>query len=137
MDVLAEVKKEIALIEKKEGFGNHSEVQLYANLMYLRGCLEKESKTTGWDITEEVEETIEKISNKTFDRNINALYDTYIEARKMYDREADYAHKEKLMDALDKLMVEIYDLICTIHMSAVFAEERDLIGGFIQKMNGL
>jgi CRISPR/Cas system-associated exonuclease Cas4 (RecB family) len=137
MDVLMEVKKEIAAIGKKDGFSSASDVHLLADLMYLRCHLEEKEKKTAWEVSEQAETAIEAISNKMFDRNINALYDAYIEARRLYEKEMDYLHREKLIDALNKLMVEIYDLMCTIHTSAMFAEERDLVCGFIGKMNDL
>jgi hypothetical protein len=137
MDMLTEINKEIAAIGKKDHFSSASDVHLLANLMYIRCQLDEKEKKSAWDASEQAEEAIEHISNKTFDRNINALYDAYIESRRLYEKEMDHPHREKLMDALNKLMVEIYDLMCTIHSSAMFAEERDLICGFVGKMNDL
>jgi hypothetical protein len=132
MDLLSEVKKEISDIEEKSGFSSPSDVHLLADLMYLKSCLECEEKES-WEL-EQAESEIKQLSNSQFDRNINELYDSYIECRMMYGKESDYVHKEKMIDSLNRLMVEVYDLVCTIHTSAMLTDERDIIKGFTEKM---
>ena len=68
------------------------------------------------------------------DKNIDALYDQYIMAKEMYQQNGDQAHRDKLMESVGKLMVEVYDMLSSMVMDSDFAEERKEIQRQIKKL---
>ena len=80
------------------------------------------------------ENLIKKYSNGKYDKNIDALYDQYIMAKEMYQQNGDQAHRDKLMESVGKLMVEVYDMLSSMVMDSDFAEERKEIQRQIKKL---
>ncbi len=84
-----------------------------------------------WETSETVEEVaedvIKKYSNGRYDHNIDALYDTYIAAKQAYQTNGDQQHKDKLMEALGRLMVEIYDMLSAMMVDSDFRDEKEEI----------
>ena len=48
-------------------------------------------------------------------------YDQYIMAKEMYQQNGDQAHRDKLMESVGKLMVEVYDMLSSMVMDSDFA----------------
>lgn len=85
-------------------------------------------------IADASENLIKKYSNGKYDKNIDALYDQYIMAKEMYQQNGDQAHRDKLMESVGKLMVEVYDMLSSMVMDSDFAEERKEIQRQIKKL---
>lgn len=83
----------------------------------------KESET----VAEVAEDVIKKYSNGRYDHNIDALYDGYIAAKQAYQTNGDQQHKDKLMEALGRLMVEIYDMLSDMMVDSDFRDEKEEI----------
>ena len=81
-------------------------------------------------IADASENLIKKYSNGKYDKNIDSLYDQYIMAKEMYQQNGDQAHKDKLMESVGRLMVEVYDML----MDSDFADERKEIQRQIKKL---
>lgn len=84
-----------------------------------------------WKVSETVaevaEDTIKKYSNGRYDHNIDSLYDAYIAAKQAYQANGDQQHKDKLMESLCRLMVEIYDMISSMMVDSDFRDEKEEI----------
>ena len=78
-------------------------------------------------VAEVAEDVIKKYSNGRYDHNIDALYDSYIAAKQAYQTNGDQQHKDKLMEALGRLMVEIYDMLSAMMVDSDFKDEKDEI----------
>lgn len=86
-------------------------------------CMENES--WGRDIVAEAAETaISKYSNGKYDHNIDALYDAYIAAKKSYQEIGDQGHRDKLMESVGRLMVEVYDMLSAMVIDSDFQDEK-------------
>lgn len=85
-------------------------------------------------IADASENLIKKYSNGKYDKNIDTLYDQYIMAKEMYQKNGDQAHRDKLMESVGKLMVEVYDMLSSMVMDSDFAEERKEIQRQIKKL---
>lgn len=70
------------------------------------------------------EEIISKYSNGRYDHNVDALYDAYIAAKQAYKQIGDQGHRDKLMESVGRLMVEIYDLLSSMIVDSDFQEEK-------------
>lgn len=70
------------------------------------------------------EEIISKYSNGRYDHNVDALYDAYIAAKQAYKQTGDQGHRDKLMESVGRLMVEIYDLLSSMIVDSDFQEEK-------------
>lgn len=80
---------------------------------------------TGHDtVTEVAEDIIKKYSNGRYDHNIDALYDAYIAAKQAYQTSGDQQHKDKLMESLGRLMVEVYDMLSSMITDSDFQDEK-------------
>lgn len=79
------------------------------------------------DTVSEVEDVIKKYSNGRYDHNIDSLYDYYISAKQAYQTNGDQAHKDKLMECLGRLMVEIYDMLSAMMVDSDFKDEKEEI----------
>lgn len=77
---------------------------------------------------------IKKYSNGKYDKNIDALYDEYIAAKMAYQEHGDAAHKDKLMDSVGRLMVEVFDMLQAMILDADFRDERQAIMQQIRKL---
>lgn len=78
-------------------------------------------------VAEVAEDTIKKYSNGRYDHNIDALYDAYIAAKQAYQTNVDQQHKDKLMESLGRLMVEIYDMLSSMMVDSDFRDEKEEI----------
>ncbi len=97
-----------------------------------------ENKGRKWEpaaeMAEAAESVIKKYSNGRYDHNIDALYDAYIEAKKKYKEVGDQGHRDKLMDSVCRLMVEVYDMLSAMALDSDFKEERDEIMKHIRRL---
>lgn len=91
------------------------------NLKRLCGEWEAES------VSEAAEDVIKKYSNGRYDHNIDSLYDSYIAAKQAYQTNGDQQHKDKLMECLGRLMVEIYDMLSAMMVDSDFRDEKEEI----------
>lgn len=78
-------------------------------------------------VAEVAEDIVKKYSNGRYDHNIDALYDAYIAAKQAYQTNGDQQHKDKLMEALGRLMVEIYDMLSSMMVDSDFKDEKEEI----------
>lgn len=78
-------------------------------------------------VAEVAEDVIKKYSNGRYDHNIDTLYDAYIAAKQAYQTNGDQQHKDKLMEALGRLMVEIYDMLSSMMVDSDFRDEKEEI----------
>lgn len=82
---------------------------------------------TSETVAEVAEDVIKKYSNGRYDHNIDALYDAYISTKQAYQVNGDQQHKDKLMEALGRLMVEIYDMLSAMMVDSDFRDEKEEI----------
>ena len=92
----------------------------------------KESET----VAEVAEDVIKKYSNGRYDHNIDSLYDAYIAAKQAYQTNGDQQHKDKLMESLGRLMVEIYDMLSSMMTDSDFKDEKEEIMRRIKMLSG-
>ena len=78
--------------------------------------------------------TMERREGAKFDRNINELYDKYLWCKKEYARDGSAVHREKVTEALERLMSEICDLLFDIHRDCDFREEREIVDKHVKSM---
>ena len=97
-------------------------------------CMEKGEWEPAAEMAEAAESVIKKYSNGRYDHNIDALYDAYIEAKKKYKEVGDQAHRDKLMECVGRLMVEVYDMLSSMAMDSDFKEEKDEIMKHIRRL---
>lgn len=97
-------------------------------------CMEKGSWEPAAEMAEAAESVIKKYSNGRYDHNIDALYDAYIEAKKKYKEVGDQGHRDKLMECVGRLMVEVYDMLSSMAMDSDFKEEKDEIMKHIRRL---
>ena len=90
------------------------------------------------DIAETVmdagENLIKKYSNGKYDKNIDALYDNYLSAKMAYKENGDQGHRDKLMESVGRLMVEVYDMLSSMVIDSDFMDERKEIQRQINKL---
>lgn len=126
---LGKTSKNIA--EKGLSQGNLDEIfKLTVSIKNLE-CMEKGE----WEpVMKEAESVIKKYSNGRYDHNIDALYDAYIEAKKKYKEVGDQGHRDKLMETLCRLMVEVYDMLSAMVLDSDFKDEKDEIMKHIRRL---
>lgn len=138
MEALIKKLKEQLSIEAKEAVNslttNRLDViyKLVVSISYLEKMEKKE-----WEeapIAEAAENIIKKYSNGRYDHNIDALYDAYIAAKQAYKVNGDQGHRDKLMETVGRLMVEVYDMLSTMVMDSDFIDERQEIQKYIRKL---
>ena len=138
MEALIKKLKEQLSIEAKEAVNslttNRLDViyKLVASISYLEKMEKKE-----WEeapVAEVAENIIKKYSNGRYDHNIDALYDAYIAAKQAYKANGDQGHRDKLMETVGRLMVEVYDMLSTMVMDSDFIDERQEIQKYIRKL---
>ena len=93
-------------------------------------CGEWESDT----VAEVAEDLVKKYSNGRYDHNIDSLYDAYLAAKEAYHANGDQAHRDKLMETVGRLMVEVYDMLSSMVVDSDVQEERREIQRQIQKL---
>ena len=138
MEALIKKLKEQLSIEAKEAVNslttNRLDViyKLVVSISYLEKMEKKE-----WEeapVAEVAENIIKKYSNGRYDHNIDALYDAYIAAKQAYKTNGDQGHRDKLMETVGRLMVEVYDMLSTMVMDSDFIDERQEIQKYIRKL---
>jgi|GEM_PF-1147419 hypothetical protein len=138
MEALIKKLKEQLSIEAKEAVNslttNRLDViyKLVVSISYLEKMEKKE-----WEeapVAEVAENIIKKYSNGRYDHNIDALYDAYIAAKQAYKVNGDQGHRDKLMETVGRLMVEVYDMLSTMVMDSDFVDERQEIQKYIRKL---
>ena len=138
MEALIKKLKEQLSIEAKEAVNslttNRLDViyKLVVSISYLERMEKKE-----WEeapVAEVAENIIKKYSNGRYDHNIDALYDAYIAAKQAYKANGDQGHRDKLMETVGRLMVEVYDMLSTMVMDSDFIDERQEIQKYIRKL---
>lgn len=85
-------------------------------------------------LAEASENLIKKYSNGKYDKNIDELYDRYILAKEAYKENGDQTHRDKVMECVGRLMVEVYDMLSSMVMDSDFADERKEIQKQIRKL---
>lgn len=131
-DQLAKTGKNIT--EKGLSTGNLDEVFKLSTAIKNLQCMERGKWEPAAEMAEAAESVIKKYSNGRYDHNIDALYDAYIEAKKKYKEMGDQGHRDKLMDSVCRLMVEVYDMLSAMAMDSDFKEEKDEIMKHIRRM---
>lgn len=122
-DQLAKTGKNIT--EKGLSTGNLDEVFKLSTAIKNLECMEKGSWEPAAEMAEAAESVIKKYSNGRYDHNIDALYDSYIEAKKKYKEVGDQGHRDKLMECVCRLMTEVYDMISSVMLDADFRDEKE------------
>ena len=97
-------------------------------------CMRDGTWTAAPVMAEAAESVIKKYSNGRYDHNIDKLYDAYLAAKQAYQTNGDQAHKDKLMETVGRLMVEVYDMLSSMVMDADFMDERKEIQRQIKKL---
>ena len=80
------------------------------------------------------ENVIKKYSNGRYDHNVDKLYDAYLAAKQAYQTNGDQGHKDKLMEGVGRIMVEVYDMLSSMVVDSDFMEERKEIQRQIKKL---
>ena len=138
MEALIKKLKEQLNIEAKEAVNslttNRLDViyKLVVSISYLEKMEKKEWEEAS--VAEVAENIIKKYSNGRYDHNIDALYDAYIAAKQAYKVNGDQGHRDKLMETVGRLMVEVYDMLSTMVMDSDFIDERQEIQKYIRKL---
>ena len=97
-------------------------------------CMRDGTWTAAPVMAEAAESVIKKYSNGRYDHNVDKLYDAYLSAKQAYQANGDQGHKDKLMESVGRLMVEVYDMLSSMVMDADFMDERKEIQRQIKKL---
>lgn len=97
-------------------------------------CMRDGTWTVAPVMAEAAENVIKKYSNGRYDHNVDKLYDAYLAAKQTYQTNGDQGHKDKLMEAVSRLMVEVYDMLSSMMMDSDFMDERKEIQRQIKKL---
>lgn len=122
MEKQLEIEKKSA--EEKLTANNLDTIFKLASTINNLKCMESGSYVSRETVSEVAEGLIKKYSNGRYDHNIDALYDVYLTSKQEYKQTGDQGHKDKLMEAVGRLMVEIYDLLSAMIMDSDFQEEK-------------
>lgn len=128
-----QLEKEKAAAVEKLTVSNLDAIAKITTILCNMKCLERDT----WEsapVAEAAESIIKKYSNGRYDHNIDALYDAYIAAKQAYKQNGDQGHKDKLMEAVGRLMVEIYDMLSSMVVDSDFLDERKEIQRQIRKL---
>lgn len=123
MNLLEQVRRDISKLEDR-GLANMSDLQLLTNLLISEKHLaeRKEDKKP------------EAQKERSFDRDINALYSAYLSKRKTCLNDMNAENNNMMVSALHELLEEITDLICAVYKSAILPEERKEIVRFYDEI---
>lgn len=122
MEKQLEIEKKSA--EEKLTANNLDTIFKLASTINNLKCMESGSYVSRETVSEVAEGLVKKYSNGRYDHNIDALYDVYLTSKQAYKQTGDQGHKDKLMEAVGRLMVEIYDLLSAMIMDSDFQEEK-------------
>lgn len=76
-------------------------------------------------------------SNGTFEKNIDLLYERYMNAKKLYRENGGQKYKESLLESVRRLMSELYDMIGSMLKDCECAEEKKEIQLNIKKLSDI
>ena len=62
------------------------------------------------------------------------LHDNYLSAKMAYKENGDQGHRDKLMESVGRLMVEVYDMLSSMVIDSDFMDERKEIQRQIKKL---
>lgn len=102
------------------------------NIKKMEGAEYEHSVAPTAEIAEGI---ISQYSNGRYDHNVDALYDAYIAAKQAYKQTGDQGHRDKLMESVGRLMVEIYDLLSSMIVDSDFQEEKKEIMNRIRMLS--
>lgn len=88
-------------------------------------CMEKGEWETAVGVAKKIDENLDKYSNGIYDKNIDALYNAYIDAKRMYKQIGDQEHRDKVLRTVKDLIVEVHDMVHSMIMDSDFKEEKD------------
>lgn len=88
-------------------------------------CMEKGEWKTAVGVAKKIDENLDKYSNGQYDKNIDALYNAYIEAKRMYKQIGDQGHRDKVLRTVKDLIVEVHDMVHSMIMDSDFKEEKE------------
>ena len=90
------------------------------------------------EIKHVLEEQLEREKNSALKQlttsNLDALYDNYLSAKMAYKENGDQGHRDKLMESVGRLMVEVYDMLSSMVIDSDFMDERKEIQRQIKKL---
>lgn len=104
------------------------------NTIHNLECMRDGTWTAAPVMAEAAESVIKKYSNGRYDHNVDKLYDAYLTAKQAYQANGDQGHKDKLMEAVGRLMVEVYDMLSSMMVDSDFMDERKEIQRQIKKL---
>lgn len=139
MDKMIEIMKKQLEIEMKNAkekltTSNLDAIFKLTTTIHNLECMRDGTWTAAPVMAEAAESMIKKYSNGKYDKNIDALYEKYLSAKQVYQANGDQAHKDKLMEAVGRLMVEVYDMLSSMVIDADFMDERKEIQRQIKKL---
>lgn len=116
-----QLEKELEIAQEKLTASNVDIIYKLSGIICNMRCMEHESVH---EMKEIADDAIQKYSNGRYDHNIDALYEVYIKAKRAYQSNGDQAHKDKLLEAVSRLMVEVYDMLSAMLNDSDFQEEK-------------
>lgn len=131
-DQLAKTGKNIT--EKGLSTGNLDEVFKLSTAIKNLECMEKGSWETAVEVAKTIDDSLDKYSNGQYDKNIDALYNAYIEAKRMYKQIGDQEHRDKVLRTVKDLIVEVHDMVHSMTMDSDFKEEKDEIIKYVRML---
>lgn len=87
--------------------------------------MEKGELETAVGVAKKIDENLDKYSNGIYDKNIDALYNAYIDAKRMYKQIGDQEHRDKVLRTVKDLIVEVHDMVHSMIMDSDFKEEKE------------
>ena len=140
MQNIVDVLKNQLEIEKKNAIYRLTDTNLDSIYKLTGTICNLKKMECGWTdepVAEMAENIIQKYSNGRYDHNIDALYDAYIEAKQAYKQTGDQGHRDKLMESVGRLMVEVYDMLSSMVVDSDFQDERKEIMRQIRKLSDM
>lgn len=140
MENIVDVLKNQLEIEKKNAMDRLTGANLDSIYKLTGTICNLKKMECGWTdkpVAEVAENIIQKYSNGRYDHNIDALYDAYIEAKQAYKQTGDQGHRDKLMESVGRLMVEVYDMLSSMVVDSDFQDERKEIMRQIRKLSDM
>lgn len=116
-----QLEKELEVAKEKLTASNVDIIYKLTGIIRNMKHLEHEAIHETKELAEDI---IQKYSNGRYDHNIDALFNAYITAKQAYQTVGDQTHREKLMDAVSRLMVEVYDMITAMINDSDFQDEK-------------
>lgn len=141
MENIVDVLKNQLELEKKNAMNRLTGANLDSIYKLTGTICNLKKMECGWTedepVAEVAESIIQKYSNGRYDHNIDALYDAYIAAKQAYKQTGDQGHRDKLMESVGRLMVEVYDMLSSMVVDSDFQDERKEIMRQIRKLSDM